>query len=46
MLVVAPTICIMYGISLLGAFDVLTHLLKFQLPSTSEIFTSDVSFLH
>ncbi|CDP20859.1 unnamed protein product [Coffea canephora] len=46
MLVVAPKICIMYGISLLGAFDVLTHLLKFQLPSTSEIFTSDVSFLH
>ncbi|XP_027163923.1 dolichyl-diphosphooligosaccharide--protein glycosyltransferase subunit STT3A-like isoform X2 [Coffea eugenioides] len=41
MLVLGPAVCKMPGISLSGAFDVLTHSLIFQLPSTSEIFTSD-----
>ncbi|XP_027090002.2 uncharacterized protein [Coffea arabica] len=41
MLVLGPAVCKMPGISLLGAFDVLTHSLKFQLLSTSENFTSD-----
>ena len=45
MLVLAPAACIMSGIALSGAFDVLTRSLKFQLPGTSEIFASDVSLL-
>lgn len=42
MLVLAPAACIMSGIALSGAFDVLTRSLKFQLPGTSENFASDV----
>lgn len=44
MLVLAPAACIMSGIALSGAFDVLTRSLKFQLPATSENLPSDVSF--
>lgn len=49
MLVLAPAACILSGIALSEAFDVLTRSIKFQLPGLSDRSQIDVSlvfFLH
>lgn len=49
MLVLAPAACILSGIALSEAFDVLTRSIKFQLPGLSENSQIDVSlvlFMH
>lgn len=45
MLVFAPAACIMSGIALSEAFNVLTRSIKFQLPGSSGISQVDLSML-